>query len=102
MSLKIEVFFSQKGGKKPGGMYINTLLHLGQVMKICLGHDHLSSLALLAPLESSCGCCQVTAESSMQNATRSAYSGVHGCTVKDSSKSFEEDMAVEEICDEWR
>jgi hypothetical protein len=24
------------------------------------------------------------------------------CTVKDSSKSFEEDMAVEEICDEWR
>jgi len=38
----------------------------------------------------------------MQDATRSAYFGVHGCTVKDSSKSFEEDMAVEEICAEWR
>jgi hypothetical protein len=38
----------------------------------------------------------------MQNATRFAYFGVHGCTVKDSSKSFEEVMAGEEICDEWR
>jgi len=92
----------KKWGKKPGGMYTNTLLHLGQVLKISLGHDHLSSLALPAPLEFSCGCCQVTAESSMQNATRSAYFGVHGCTVKDSLKSFEEDMAVEEICAEWR